>query len=85
MSITVSPLMSRYERNFYFKLKQASVVSWCAFKDKVGRKGLLLAKFGPEDVNKHRLQNILVMLRTAATENAKVGFSEALSTVSVRC
>ena len=33
MSITVSPLMSRYERNFYGKLKQASVVSWCAFKD----------------------------------------------------
>ena len=25
--------MSRYERNFYGKLKQASVVSWCAFKD----------------------------------------------------
>ena len=28
-----SGLMSRYERNFYGKLKQASVVSWCAFKD----------------------------------------------------
>ena len=26
--------MSRYERNFYGKLKQALVVSWCAFKDK---------------------------------------------------
>ena len=38
-------------------------------QDKVGHKGLLLAKFGPENVNKHRLQNILVMLRTAATEN----------------
>ena len=25
-------------------------------QDKVGHKGLLFAKFGPEDVNKHRLQ-----------------------------
>ena len=54
-------------------------------QDKVGHKGLLLAKFGPENVNKHRLQNILVMLRTAATENAKGGLSEALTTVFVRC
>ena len=27
--------MSGYERNFYRKFKQASVVSWCAFKDKI--------------------------------------------------
>ena len=54
-------------------------------QDKVGHKRLLLAKFGPEDVNKHRLQNILVMLRTAATENAKGGLSEALTTIFVRC
>ena len=32
-------------------------------QDKVGHEGLLLAKFGPEDMNKHCLQNILVMLR----------------------
>ena len=27
--------MSRFERKFYGKLKQTSVVSWCAFKDNI--------------------------------------------------
>ena len=45
----------------------------------------MFAKFVPEDVNEQRLQNILVMLRTAATENAKVGISETVATIFVRC
>ena len=54
-------------------------------QDKVGHKGLLFPKFGLKDMKKHRLQNILGMFRAAATENAKVGLSEALTTVFVRC
>ena len=33
LSKTMSSLMSRFERNFYGKLKQTSVVTWSAFKD----------------------------------------------------
>ena len=42
-------------------------------------------KFGPECVNKHRLQDFLVILGEAATENAKVGLSEAPETVCSSC